>query len=119
MEEVWPSRQVGDKVSWLLRYYCAYISFAAAMALGLIGSFFFIIIQVILLVDLVNCIAKFLYIFSLALHTFRISIILLCSMFAVWTKQNLKPSGGTCVSYSKCATRNLWHLLYMHNQALM
>lgn len=34
--------------------------FAAAMAFGLIGSFFFIVIQVILLVDLAHRIAEFL-----------------------------------------------------------
>lgn len=98
MEEICTSRQVGDNVSLLLRYYCAYTSLAAAMVLGLIGSILFIIIQVILLVDIVDRIAEFLYIFSLALHNFRNSIIILCSMFAAWTKQNLKPSGGTWVS---------------------
>lgn len=57
---------MGVKLSLLLQYY---ISLAAAMALGLMSSILFIIIQVILLVDLVHFIAKFLYIILLLLYT--------------------------------------------------
>ena len=66
------SRSEWCRVAAVTYRYCAHIFLAAAMALGLLGSFFFIIIQVILLVDIAHRIANFLYIkvFSQFIVTF-------------------------------------------------